>query len=348
VGVAPDPEWYFEHILKDAEPGFPGRTPRGPVQQWHTWWRDRERELRGALPAKQGFVLTTAQVRAAGLDQEIRRAVRRGRWSVPAYGVRSPIVVPAADPGDPAAVALAKRRWHALVATAAVLMNPRCVVGGRSAAILHGLPTLAVPDRAEITVRDHGNTGVRNGRLIRSAAVSDPEVALWFGAPLTVVARTVVDLTRHDRYDGIAATDAALYEGLVLRAELDTILAAAAGWPGIKQARDLLALACEKAESPLESWLRLKLHDAGFPKPEPQYWIGPYRADLAWPEARLIAEADGLGKYKDGEGSREKRRDHQVHIRGWHVERVLFSDVFHSWPATEQRLRDVYRARLTA
>jgi very-short-patch-repair endonuclease len=163
---------------------------------------------------------------------------------------------------------------------------------------------------------------------------------------VTTVARTVVDLARHDRYDAIAAADAALHEQLLRPAELDALLASAAGWPGIRQARALLALASDKPESPLESWLRLALHDAGFPKPKPQYWVGPYRADLAWPEVRLIAEADGLGKYDRAEGRREKRRDHAVHVRGWHVERVMFSEVFHSWPATEQRLRRAYLARL--
>ncbi len=50
-----------------------------------------------------------------------------------------------------------------------------------------------------------------------------------------------------------------------MRPQLDDALAAARGWPGVRRARSVLALASPLAESPLESLVRLRLHDAGFP-----------------------------------------------------------------------------------
>jgi hypothetical protein len=67
------------------------------------------------------------------------------------------------------------------------------------------------------------------------------------------------------------------------------------------------------AESPGESWLRLRLHDAGFPRPTAQISLRDsrgrevYRLDLGWPDRRLAIEYDGL----EFHGSPEQ----QVHDR---------------------------------
>ena len=55
-----------------------------------------------------------------------------------------------------------------------------------------------------------------------------------------------------------------------------------------------------RAESPLESVLRLRLHDDGFPPPQLQAEIAGFEVDMLWPKQRLVLEADGRLKYTDG------------------------------------------------
>ena len=54
------------------------------------------------------------------------------------------------------------------------------------------------------------------------------------------------------------------------------------------QLRELIARVDTRAESARESWTRLAIHDAGLPRPTPQYWVlidghPTYRLDLAYP-----------------------------------------------------------------
>jgi very-short-patch-repair endonuclease len=174
---------------------------------------------------------------------------------------------------------------------------------------------------------------------VHGARISPLEIGTWFGVRVTVVARTLADLARHSRRDAIIAADAALRERLATRDQIDSALARAAGWPGVRQARDVLALADPRAESPLESLTRLALHDDGFPQPELQVWIGRYRVDMLFRRHNLVLESDGLAKYTPEELRREKRRELDLHRLGYRVERVIWADVVHRWRQTSTWLR---------
>jgi very-short-patch-repair endonuclease len=139
------------------------------------------------------------------------------------------------------------------------------------------------------------------------------------------------------------AADAALREKLVTGNDIDGAVEGATGWPGVRQARDLLALATPEAESPLESLTRLRLHDDGFPTPELQVWIGRDRVDMLFPAQRLILEIDGLEKYRDDALRREKRREIRLRRQGYRVERVTWDDVVNRWPETSAWLRTILR-----
>jgi very-short-patch-repair endonuclease len=340
VGGLPDPDWYFEHVLFDASPGPPRRLERGPAATWRRWWQQQasgSELLRAA--AAQGFVLSTADLRQLLVSRETARTeVRHGRWLVPARGVVAPLAV---DGGSRHVVA---RRRHALGAAAAVLNRPGLAVSVRSGAILHGLPTLVVPPVAELTGDDRQRFGRRTTVHVRSAHLPPDSVTTWFGVPVTSLPRTLVDLARHDRRDGLMAADAALYQRLVTMGEIAFELDRAAGWPGVVRARALLALANGKAESPLESLTRLALHDSGFPVPELQYEIGEYRVDLCWPDRRLVIEADGREKYSDDALWNEKKRETELRKHGYRVERVIWSDVVNDWPLTRNRIRAAWDA----
>jgi very-short-patch-repair endonuclease len=73
-----------------------------------------------------------------------------------------------------------------------------------------------------------------------------------------------------------------------------------------------------------------------------QRWIAGYRVDFLWPEYGLILEADGRVKYAGDEGWAEKKRQVALVRAGFHVERVLWSDLFDGWPAMRARLRPYF------
>jgi very-short-patch-repair endonuclease len=238
------------------------------------------------------------------------------------------------------------RRIAALAATAAVLVRPGQVITGRSGAILHGLPTFGIPERPQLTA-SRMTSGRRDRTHVYRAGLPEVDIGSWFGAPVGTVARTVTELARHDRRDGIMAADMALRWRLATLPDMLAVLDREVGWPYSRRARELLALVDGRAESPLESIVRLALHDDGFPTPEPQYVIGPYRVDLCWPEYRFVVEADGRGKYADDDEKwREKRREIALRRMGYRVERVVWADVATNaaWRVTSAYLRREMRA----
>lgn len=351
----PDLDWYLDHVVV---PSGPQRRAVGPALAWEGSWqaevnalarRPARPALRGALnlATRQGFVLTRAQARACGLsDAEVRSLVRRGTWRACGYGVLG--VLAWTDDGegnDAAARAEAKRRLHAMTAVAAALRHPGHVISGPSAAVLHGLPLRAVPAAAQLTAAQPATPGMRRRVLVRPATLDREHVTDWFGAAVTTTARTVLDLARHDRGEALMAADAALRQHLVTAAALDRVDQQCAGWPGIRQARAIVALASPLSESPLESLTRLALHDSGLPPPQLQVVIDDaahgrrYRVDMMWPQQRLILEVDGRVKYVRDELWREKRRELHLTRLGYRGERVTWEDVRDNWPQIVERLR---------
>jgi very-short-patch-repair endonuclease len=334
----PDPDWYLDNVLVHAQPDVDAlRT--GPVADWRAWWQSQVNTADPlmALASTQGFVVTTAQLREAGwADPDLRREVRRGTWWVPGHGTASPVVIAGDD-------FLARRRHHAFRAAAAALVRIEHIVSGVSGAVLHGLPTMDLPSLPLLTSLRDDWLGRRAASHVRHAGITAAQIDSWYGTPLTNLARTVVDLARHDRRSAIMAADAALRERLVTLRELQAALTVARGWPGIRQAREIVKLADGEAESPLESIVRLALHDDGFPPPRLQQVVAGYRVDFLWPERRLILEADGRLKYSDDVLWEEKKRETVLRRAGYDVERVLWSDMFAEWPAMSRHLRALLR-----
>jgi very-short-patch-repair endonuclease len=337
---APLPAWLPPDPGPDRLDPTTGRRPDPallPAASWQRWWQTSHGELAaseiGRLARAQGFAALTAQLWALGWQRhDLRRELRRGAMISVGHGVVSPVDVSDVDEY------LVRRRRAALAATGAVLVRPGHVVSGRSAAVLHGLPTMAVPTSAEMTAPTQDTLGSRPGQHLYGAALSCEYIGSWFGADVTDPARTVVDLARHGRRDGLVAADAALRERLVTRADLDRALAGAIGWPGVRQARAVLALADPRAESPLESITRLALHDDGFPPVVPQVQIAGYWVDLLLPDHRLVIECDGRPKYVEDALAREKVREHRLGRLRFRVERVMWEDVVRLWPQTRLRL----------
>ena len=320
-----------------------------PVAAWQEFWREQWDALglsdHTRLARSQGFVITTRQFRNFGSRyHDLRREVRRGNWCIPTPGTLSPVVINSSD-----TTATARRRRHALAASGQALAREAAVIGGRSGAIVHGLPTLAIPDLPELTA-PVVTTGRHRAGHVRPARLLGDEISEWYGAPVETVPRILVDLGRHNRFDAIMALDAAWRSGLVVPGQLDAALERASGWPGVRQARRVLALGDGRAESPLESVLRLRLHEDDFPQPELQVPVvdaargTTYFVDILLAEQGLIIEADGREKYTEDALWKEKQRETRLRAMGFRVERVLWSDVFRYWPETSSRLRAQLRA----
>ena len=126
-----------------------------PVLAWHEWW-DAVAGGGGPLvvaASKQGFVLSAAQLTELGVTRARRRwAVQRGTWTSAGRGHVAPIDI-RVDVADLGAAHLIARRRHALLGAGSIVARPADALSGRTAAIVHGLPTLSVPAVPELNAR---------------------------------------------------------------------------------------------------------------------------------------------------------------------------------------------------
>ncbi|WP_344973897.1 hypothetical protein [Salinactinospora qingdaonensis] len=115
----------------------------------------------------------------------------------------------------------------------------------------------------------------------------------------------------------------------------------------ICQARDVLAMADPRAESPGESWVRCLVVDAGLPRPQCQIPLsgGKLRLDMGYPQWRQAVEYDGWEHHRrtarQAELDEERRR--RIAAEGWRVlvvtaETVLCSPEDFLWPLRDRLL----------
>ena len=116
------------------------------------------------------------------------------------------------------------------------------------------------------------------------------------------------------------------------RADLERQLAGRPTGRGCARARAVLPVADPAAESPMESVLRWLVHAAGLPAPVLQYVVrddaGRFlaRADLAWPDRRVLVEFDGDVHRERDVFVGDLRRQNRVVSAGWTVLRFTSAD----------------------
>jgi hypothetical protein len=128
--------------------------------------------------------------------------------------------------------------------------------------------------------------------------------------------------------------DAILRASLATTAELLSAVDANSGRRGCVRARGLISVLDPKAESVMESVLRLLLLDAGFPAPEvnanvyDSYGQFLARADLLYRAAKVIVEYDGDHHRLDrAQFARDVRRGSDLAASGYLVLRFTASDL---------------------
>lgn len=222
----------------------------------------------------------------------------------------------------------------ALRACAVSLVLPAGAAVCRTAALwLHGVDARETGRHLDLPALECavplGRTPLRRPGL--TCYVTDlraDDVEEVFGVPTTTPARTACDLARWSTPGrGIAVLDAMTRAGLVDPGELLTLVDRWRGDRYVARARHLLGACDPRSESAGESQFRLRLVDAGFPRPELQIPLHDrfgrpvYRLDLGYEELRWAGEYDGE-EYHTLRNDLMHDRVRRARIErdwGWHV-----------------------------
>jgi hypothetical protein len=241
---------------------------------------------------------------------------------------------------------------------------PESVVSHFSAAALAELPTWTDRARAGRPPADavwltRHPSAQRNQRrddvVLRRAGLPLGDLTRHNGLLATSNARTVVDLARElPAREAVVTIDHALRTGTPIEA-IQAVLDRQRRWPGIRKAREAVALADPGSESALESIARLAFIRGGLPGPnlQAQFWDEwkwmLERVDFWWPEYRTIAEADGLAKYEADTAVERRRRlresyerDQRLSDLDVEVVRFGWEDVVGDSSRLIQRLREAF------
>jgi hypothetical protein len=232
-------------------------------------------------------------------------------------------------------------------------LPPGAVVSRLTAAWLYGVDGLMPDERAapivECTV-PQGAQPIRRPGVRGYVATLDGDTCLLDGIPVTTPRRTVADLLRWLKpHMGLAVADALAGKGLIDADDVLTYLERFQACPGVRQARYLAGLIEPRSESFGETWLRLRIVDAGFPRPRVQIEIVDadgtclYRLDLGWEEVRVAIEYDGEEHHSSPEqiAHDARRRDDIERNHAWQILAVGKGEVLGSSLALERAVGEL-------
>jgi hypothetical protein len=226
-------------------------------------------------------------------------------------------------------------------------------LAGYSAALLLGADCGPRNAPAEVVVagdqRAHPGLRVVRGRL-------EPEDTVEVrGCRLTSPLRTAWDLGRRlGPVEAVVAVDALarrrVRDGFAPVQLLD-LRASRPGARGSRRLDRVVELADPRAESPMETRLRLILVLGGLPRPAVQHELLDEhgfvvaRFDLAYPQARLAIEYDGGGHAGRVFSADDRWRDATTSGFGWQTLRFTRDDVVLTAPRTIQAVADALAHR---
>ncbi len=201
------------------------------------------------------------------------------------------------------------------------------VICGLAASAMHGSRWIADDVPIELI---WPNARPARGLLTRRERLLDNEFEKVDGMWVATPARTAFDLGRRGSMEECIARVDALGNATGLDAE--AVLEVARlhpGSPGSRRLPTVFDLYDRGAESPKETWLRLLLIRANYPRPRTQIPVGGvdgwprYFLDLGWDDIKLAVEYDGDHHRSDpAQFARDIVRMEHVHELGWQVVRV--------------------------
>lgn len=204
----------------------------------------------------------------------------------------------------------------------------RGTIAGAAAAALHGAKW--VPEDVPIELI-HRNPRAPRGVLTRREVLLDGEVQTIGGRPVTTAERTAFDIGRRGAVRSAVARLDSLARATGFKVEdVLRIVECHPGTPGLRRLEAALELVDAGAQSPRESYLRLLLIDAGFPRPQTQIpvlgadGIAVAYLDLGWPELMVAVEYDGDQHRTDRrQYVKDIRRLEMLERMGWIIVRVV-------------------------
>jgi very-short-patch-repair endonuclease len=207
----------------------------------------------------------------------------------------------------------------------------RGVVAGQSASALHRAKWVDAQAPAQLLYEHRRPPAGIHTWLDR---VADDEIQAIAGIPVTTPARTAFDLAcRYPVVEAVAAIDALARATRLNAAQAELIADRYKGHRNIRRARKALDLVDAGAESPRETWLRLLLIEADYPRPRTQIPVyGEYRElvamlDMGWEDVKIALEYEGDHHRTDRrQFNRDIARFEALPDLGWIVVRVTAED----------------------
>jgi hypothetical protein len=310
-----------------------------------------------ALAADQDWLISARQALSCGLSrQDVRALVRRREWLAVTRGI---YVVDA----DLYGAGLPQRMWWraALLThgTQSYLVGPTALRAHGVAGLVSDETTIeiAVPDG--VSVRRRQTTDPRPTTcdgpmiLVRQLVVPPDQVVARDGLRVRAIVPSLADVGLiAARPVGLSLLDSALHLGLIGPDDLRQIELFGRGRRGAVKLRSLLGLADGRAESPLESRVRLACIDGNLPPNQLQYPVydgfGNLLAigDFAWLSRPrpLIGEADGESVHALPRAVyRDRWRGNALTARGCDTIRFTWADAMEP-----RRIVSAVRAALAA
>lgn len=222
------------------------------------------------------------------------------------------------------------------------------VIAGLTAAALHGARWVDDAEPIElISLNAQAAPGIRtSGARIRKGEFTEIN-GMWVTSP----PRTAFDLARRGPLEtAVGRLDALAHATHLHTSSVVAVAARHPGVRGIRQLRTALDLYDPGAESPRESWLRVTLIKADFPRPRTQIPVlrldgrSMYYLDMGWEERMLAVEYDGDHHRTDPvRYAYDIKRAEELAALGWTVIRVIRGD---RAPDTVRRVERIWSSRL--
>jgi very-short-patch-repair endonuclease len=222
----------------------------------------------------------------------------------------------------------------------------RGVLAGFSASALHGARWIDARRPAAII---DTNRRPASGVEAWAQSIEPDEICVIDGMRVTTPERTALDLAcRYPLDEAVAAIDSLARATRLKLAVVDVLAQRYRGRRGIRRACEALDLVDAGAESPRETWLRLVLMRAGFPRPQTQipvyneFGVLIAEVDMGWEEIKVAVEYEGDHHWRSRwQFGKDIRRFEAVTEAGWIDVRVTAEDT----PATVERRVAAARAR---
>jgi hypothetical protein len=224
------------------------------------------------------------------------------------------------------------------------------VLVGYSAAFMHGADCAPRSAPAEVCVP--GGARSHPGLKVTQNLVALEDIVFVNHCQVSSPERTAWDLARRlSLVEAVVAVDAlalgGAFDPVALRARRERT----PGARGCRRLDDVLELVDPRAESPMQTRLRVGLVLAGLPMPHVQYEVlDEYavvaaRLDLAYPRERLAIEYDGSVHFDEQRARLDRRRDGMLAALGWETLRLVTEDVVTLLPTTVNRIRTLLTLR---